>query len=332
VESVLSQDGVDVDVLIVDDASPDNSAAIAKDLASRDRRVQVIAHDINQGHIATYNEGLAAVDGTYVVLLSADDLLTPGSLARSVALLESHPDVGLVYGFSRWFTDTAPAPRTVVRSWSIWGGDEWLAQVCQRARNPIFTPEVVMRTELMRELVGYDARLPHAADFHLWLRAASRAAIGRVNGVDQGLYRVHGANMHQERYSGVHTDVLERQRLFAILFDDDRSYIPAADALHASARRALAREALITASEPYATGRADDSEPTDQLVVLATELHPEIVESLLWRRYLRLVDQARQGRRSVLARRARMARDDVVGRVRWRRWRRYGLLGEIGSI
>ncbi|WP_460807831.1 glycosyltransferase family 2 protein [Micromonospora zhanjiangensis] len=76
VHSVLSQSGVEVDVLIVDDASPDGSAEVAREL-SADPRVRLIAHRENRGHIATYNEGLAAVDGEYVVLLSADDLLSP---------------------------------------------------------------------------------------------------------------------------------------------------------------------------------------------------------------------------------------------------------------
>src|SRR6266536_2504513 len=163
-------------------------------------------------------------------------------------------------------------------------------------------------TALMREFVGYDPRLPHAADFHLWLRAATRGAIGRVNGVDQGLYRVHGANMHQERYAGVHTDIVERQKMFTILFEDDRAHVSSADRLHESARRALAREALVTAYEPYALGR-DDAEPAD-----------------------RLVERVKNGRLPVRAGRLRRTVDDVVGRVRWRRWRRYGLLDEVGSI
>jgi cellulose synthase/poly-beta-1,6-N-acetylglucosamine synthase-like glycosyltransferase len=44
-----------------------------------------------------YNEGLAAASGEYVVVLSADDILSPGSLARATALLEAHPKVGFAY-------------------------------------------------------------------------------------------------------------------------------------------------------------------------------------------------------------------------------------------
>ena len=79
VRSVLDeQPGVDVRVLIIDDASPDDSADQARKLAAADPRITVQVHEANRGHIATYNEGLLEwADGDYSVLLSADDRLTP---------------------------------------------------------------------------------------------------------------------------------------------------------------------------------------------------------------------------------------------------------------
>ena len=58
VESVLSQRGVDVRVLIIDDASRDETPKWGERLASLDPRVEFRRHDINRGHICTYNEGL----------------------------------------------------------------------------------------------------------------------------------------------------------------------------------------------------------------------------------------------------------------------------------
>src|SRR5579875_4019698 len=58
VGSVLAQQGVAVDVLIIDDASSDNTAEIADRLAASDTRVRVIHHLENRGHIETYNEGI----------------------------------------------------------------------------------------------------------------------------------------------------------------------------------------------------------------------------------------------------------------------------------
>src|SRR5205823_3987651 len=99
VESVLSQEGVDVRVLIIDDCSPDNTPDVAAQLVREDPRVEYRRHTVNQGHIATYNEGLLDwVNGDYCLLLSADDWLTPGALARAARVFSAHPDVVLVCG------------------------------------------------------------------------------------------------------------------------------------------------------------------------------------------------------------------------------------------
>ena len=59
VESILRQSITDIRVLIIDDASSDDSLLVAKQLAQRDSRVTVVSHSQNKGHIETYNEGIA---------------------------------------------------------------------------------------------------------------------------------------------------------------------------------------------------------------------------------------------------------------------------------
>ena len=78
VASVLeNQPGVDVRVLIIDDASPDGSGETARAIAASDQRVEAVVHSSNRGHIAHSNEGLARhrADGQYSMLMSADDQL-----------------------------------------------------------------------------------------------------------------------------------------------------------------------------------------------------------------------------------------------------------------
>src|SRR5690349_3602871 len=104
VHSVLTQADVSPRVVIVDDASPDGSGEVAERLAAGDDRVQVVRNEVNLGHIATYNVGLAQANTTYVALVSADDMLTPGALGRATALMEAYPSVGLVYGLTRSFS------------------------------------------------------------------------------------------------------------------------------------------------------------------------------------------------------------------------------------
>jgi glycosyltransferase involved in cell wall biosynthesis len=317
VASALAQPGVEVDVIVVDDASTDDSAAVAHGLAAADDRVSVVVHEQNAGHIATYNDGLGRATGDYVVLLSADDMLAPGALARSTALMEAHPSVGLVYGYAPEFTGGTPTPGDQrVRSWSIWPGEAWLRRICRRGQNIIVNPEAVMRTGVLRRLGGYDPSLPHSADMDLWMRTAMVADIGRVNGPAQAYYRVHGANMHLTDFAGLLTDMRERTRNFASFFAGAGDRLESAQRLHGAARRSIAYEAVRVARLSH-----EDGPGSDALAHFALECFPAIASTLPGRAYA-----ARQRGPAITARnRGAQLLFDLRWRLRWRRWRRFGV-------
>jgi hypothetical protein len=202
VGSVLAQEGVDVRVLIIDDASPDDSAEIARALAATDDRVEVRVHAENKGHIATYNEGLLEwAEGDYSVLLSADDLLTPGALARATKVLEANPNVGFVYGHSKYWVDSEPQPEPRVEptGTTFWTGEEWLRIMCKLGHSVVTSPEVVVRTSVQQRIGGYRPELPHTGDVEMWMRFAVHSDVAFIKGVDQAFYRIHGNQMTVER-------------------------------------------------------------------------------------------------------------------------------------
>lgn len=291
VHSAFDQPNVRVDVVIVDDCSPDGSGELADALAAKDSRISVIRHKRNQGHIATYNDGLDAARGEFLTLVSADDLLTPGSLTRAIALLTSCSTVGLVYGNAVHFVDTPPPPRTEARFWIRWSGTDWLAARCRTGHNVITSPEVVMRTAVSRQIGGYLASLPHSGDMEMWLRTASLCDIGYVGGADQAMYRVHEANMHtvdfkSESFEGELIDLRQR----ALCFDEVFSVPPASNLtdaaqLHAVARRTLAIEALERTSYAFARGYREF--PVDAFEAAARQLDPQVFTSAPGRGYLR---------------------------------------------
>ena len=326
VRSVLDQTDVDAEVLIVDDASPDDSAEVAEALAAADPRIRVLRHTVNKGHIATYNDGLEAVDGEYVVLLSADDLLPPGSLGRATALMEAHPSVGMVYGHPLDFLDTPPPATTSVRNWSIWGGHEWIEQRCRRGNNCIYNPEVVLRGDVQRAIGGYDPGLPHSGDLEMWLRAAAVADIGRVNGANQGYYRIHQASMQRTVYSSFMADFEGRRDAFDAVLNGPDSVFASdeADRLYALARRAIATTALEQAARAYDDG-STDVEPVDEYVAFALDLWPEARQLRAWRALARRQAAGPERCHRSLQGSGRRAVRDLDGRIRWRRWRRSGV-------
>ena len=324
VGSILEQPDVSVDVLIIDDASPDGSAEIARQLAAQHDQVTAICHTSNRGHIATYNEGLALAEGDYTVLLSADDMLTPGCLSRATSLMEEYPSVGLTYGFSAELTDAGRPPvRTVATSWIIWQGHDWIAHKCKTGRNVLQSPEAVIRTKVLREIGGYRAHLPHAADFELWMRAAVVTDIGYVGGADQAYYRIHSSNMHHSTFD-VLADLTQRLRCFDDICTEHSGSLADSDTLRDAAHRTLSREALGHAISAYARGVAD-REPIDDYVIFAEKSWPNARQLREWR----LLESLRGGRdrgpgRDLALRTREMARNAGYS-LRWRRRRWAGV-------
>ncbi|MFC7448774.1 glycosyltransferase family 2 protein [Rhodococcus daqingensis] len=292
VESALSQTGVDVDVLIIDNASSDNSPEVAKSLAASDSQVKCILRESNQGHIASFNEGLSRASGDYVVLLCADDMLAPGSLRRSTALLDARPEVAFAYGHAPSFVGRVPAARTEVRSWSVWSGPEWIDHICHQGHSVVTSPEVVMRGSVMSGL-RYDTTNGHAADLKLWLDAARCGSVGRVNGPDQAYYRVHGANLHLNEYGGWLIDLRARARAFEAFSEElgNEQEIEPFEGVERGAgmarmretwRRALAEEALDEACRSYDRGRVVPSDVRD-LEEFAISTYPAARQLPQWR-------------------------------------------------
>jgi glycosyltransferase involved in cell wall biosynthesis len=282
VGSVLSQSGCDVRVLIIDDCSPDGSAAVAQAIAAEDRRVEVIAHGVNMGHIRTYNEGIDRVTAEYMLLLSADDLLAPGALARAIRLLEENPRVGFVYGRAIKFSDDAEAvaePRGIKQS--IWSGLDFIGEICARPECPVPTATAVVRTSVQRRIGGYRPELPHTGDFEMWLRFAANGDVGVLDAV-QAFTRIHGGNMRNayiaDRMIG---DYLQRYEALRTFFLGDWPALAGRGGLPALAYRRLAEDVLWDCARAFEEGAAEDA---DRLAQLARRIDPTIARSASWRK------------------------------------------------
>ena len=93
VDSALKA-GSSVEVVVVDDASSDETASVCQTL----RDIKYVRLDSNRGVAGARNEGLAASTGEYIGFLDDDDLRLPNSIDAQVRLLDAHPDAGMVYG------------------------------------------------------------------------------------------------------------------------------------------------------------------------------------------------------------------------------------------
>ncbi len=94
-EAILSQSFTDFEVVLVDDASTDNSLEVIQQFMERDDRIRLIRNECNQGVVASLNRALQRAQGDFICLAAADDLVLPGFFATTIALLQTHPQAGL---------------------------------------------------------------------------------------------------------------------------------------------------------------------------------------------------------------------------------------------
>jgi hypothetical protein len=327
VDSVLTQRGVAVEAIVVDDASTDGSAEVARRLADRDPRVRTIRHRKNMGHIATYNEGLEAATGDYVVLLSADDMLTPRSLARATGVMEARTSVGLVYGHPRVvYGDLITPARTRVWGTSVWQGSDWISAQCRRGLSCIYNPEVVVRGSVQRAVGGYSDQLPHTADLEMWLRVASIADVAHIRGSDQAYRRMHGASMMQTTYAGLLTDLRGRRDAFEAFFRGAGARLARNRDDWATVRRRLAGESLDHVCSQLRRGGTNSTEAADYVAFAEELVGGDVATLRQWREYRVLCGQAASSpaRSSVLLQYSALRRG-IEERYRWRRWRLIGI-------
>ena len=174
IDSVLSQEGVEVTIFIVDDQSKDDTFEVASSYA--DPRVQVLRNEVNQGPQGNWNRALSLATGTYVKLLPQDDTLEPGTLAAQVAVLEADKaeQIALVFGARDIIDDAGRkiAHRGLkgVKGGRVPAGD--LARWCvRRGTNVIGEPGAVLFRRSLAERVGpFDAAQPYVIDLDYWLR------------------------------------------------------------------------------------------------------------------------------------------------------------------
>jgi glycosyltransferase involved in cell wall biosynthesis len=318
--SIVNQPGVTVEVIIIDDASTDDSEVVGSRLANQYPQVRLIRHRTNMGHIATYNEGLRQVDSDYVVLLSADDMLAAGSLQRAAALMDAYPGVGMVYGHPQNFATTPEVQMPRLVTWSVWKGTEWIRLQFRRGLSCVYSPEAVVRTSVQHQVGYYDPSLPATGDLEMWLRIAATADIGRINGADQAYRRVHPSSMMHTRFSGLLVDTEERVRAYshhleAHVNDDG-------DALRRVMERRASQAILDWARTKIVSGTASSSE-VDGARMLAARLDPAAPSGAGWKD----LDVRITGGTTT----ERLACDvrDYVRRkrdaLRWRRWRYLGV-------
>jgi glycosyltransferase involved in cell wall biosynthesis len=202
-DSIFGQTVSDFEVIVIDDASTDDTEEV---LAKRDDpRLRVITHRANEGLIATLNEGLGAARGRYVARIDADDKYRPYFLEETISTLEARPSIGLLYGDAALMDAQSVEledPWIAIGSRSAHAdrdaeGDEYLSLILNHC---IPSPTVIARNEAWREVLPIPTWFTYASvsDWFLHLRVARTHTL-YYRARTLASYRKHSGNQHMQR-------------------------------------------------------------------------------------------------------------------------------------
>ncbi|MBI5149416.1 MAG: glycosyltransferase [Candidatus Omnitrophica bacterium] len=213
-DSVAAQTYTDYEVIVVNDGSTDQSESAIKKYMSPPLNVTYV-EQVNNGPAAARNAGLRLAKGEFVAFLDADDLWDKDKLATAIEAMDANPDAKLVFTDMRHVVNG----RTVYASYLherpypslpngkiydnlLWG-------------NFIFTPTVLVRRDVLREVGGFDENLQIAEDYDLWLRIARRYPIHYIDRPLVTRRRI-GGNITDDKQTYIKSCIRLREKLLEV--------------------------------------------------------------------------------------------------------------------
>lgn len=170
IDSVLKQDYLYVELIVVDNGSNDSSQQIIEQKALQ-FGFKTMLHDQNLGHNKAFNLAFAQCKGTYVIDLSADDLLHPERISKQVSFFQKqNPLVGVIYHRALCIDEEGKALQEWQKGKPFYGqSGDLFGPLLMRTFIP--TPTMMMKREVLEVLGGYDENLSFE-DFDFWVRSS----------------------------------------------------------------------------------------------------------------------------------------------------------------
>lgn len=268
VESVLAQTLQDVEIVVVDDGSTDDTRRVLSRFGDRIRYV----YQENRGRSSARNRGISESTGRYVLFLDSDDLLLPPALETLTTFLDAHPETGLAYSDGYYCDADGVCFRKLSSLRPVVDHDRPLETLV--VMNFIIAPHSALVRRRDLAAIGppyFDEALTGPEDTDLWIRlAAAGCRFGYVDGLICK-YRWHGTNTFSPR-SEVAAQAWESIKRFKFKILDS-SYFPG---LSLETQRLFLYQLLLHDLE---------GSPTEQQVVLERpqfQALPADVQAGLW--------------------------------------------------
>jgi len=174
IESVLNQSFGDFELIIIDDASRDNSKEIVKNYASQDPRIKAVYHSENQGIAKSLNDGLGIAQGKYISIAASDDLWLANKLEKQMQILSQNDN--LIVWSDAYIVDSVGKDTGL-----LWSERYKITQ--KKTSGNIFfellwgnfiCPQTLILKKDIAEKIGFDKKITYAVDYKFLINLAQQ--------------------------------------------------------------------------------------------------------------------------------------------------------------
>ncbi len=176
IESIINQTYSNLEILIIDDLSTDDSWKIIEEYGKIDARIVPVKNKVNLNSAATRNVGIKKAHGKYICLHDSDDVSEPDRIQKQVNYLESHPDVHAL-GSNMLIIDCYS---NIIgkRDYPTYSKD---IKKVMLLFDPIAQPTIMIERNLFDKVGYYNEKYSRAQDYDLWFRILEKYNIDNLN-------------------------------------------------------------------------------------------------------------------------------------------------------
>ena len=163
IDSVLNQTFKDFELLIIDNASTDNTVKVIKKY--KDPRINLVVNKQNIGPTGSLNKGVTLAKGKYIARIDADDLILPERLQKQVDFMENNPEYGIVGSWTKHIDEEDNLSNYTNKLCTTDKGVKAYLMI----QSPFYHPAVMLRTSVLKENnLNYDLNIKVAVEYKLW--------------------------------------------------------------------------------------------------------------------------------------------------------------------
>ncbi len=177
IDSIQGQTYKNLEIIVIDDKSTDNTSSIVSTIAKKDERIKLIKNETNIGIGGNRNKGIEKSNGDYICWQDADDISLPDRIQKQVDYLESHPEVGVVGGFITFFEDEYESKTR------RYAEDDHTLRSNIFKYNPVAQPACMVRKACYKSVGLYDSSLRVSEDLDMMFRIGEKFKFGNLQEV-----------------------------------------------------------------------------------------------------------------------------------------------------